>query len=459
MTLRLLGLLLAQAMAIGCVWWIGPRVWPDIDHISLLAMVLGAALCVVWAAWLNSSRRALRVLRWLRSDAPVAQAPEVAGAWGEAAHRMRRRLRALEQEAADHRGRLDEILSALQVSPNGVVLLDAQHRIEWCNQTAAHHFGIDADRDREQAIGHLVRDPAFTAYLAGRDYRQDVVMSGRLGSASRPIRLSVQLHPYGQGRMLLLSRDVTALEQAEAMRRDFVANVSHEIRTPLTVVSGFIETLQTLPLEDAERRRYLELMARQAQRMQTVVSDLLTLSRLEGSPAPDLADWIAVRTLVAQCEQEARGLSQALGSVDGGPAHRLRFPTAERLAQAGEIAGNPNELLSALSNLVGNALRYTPAGGTVAVDCEPLADGQLRLSVRDDGPGIGPEHIPRLTERFYRIDRSRSRETGGTGLGLAIVKHVAQRHGAQLQIDSALGKGSCFALVFPARRVRPAQEA
>jgi len=457
MTLRLLGLLMAQMLAIGSVWWIGPRIWPDIGHVSMLAMVLGADLCVVWIVWLNSSRRAVRVLRWLRSNAPLAEAPELGGAWGEAANRMRRRLRALEQEAADHRGRLQEILSALQVSPNGVVLLDAQHRIEWCNQTAAHHFGIDADRDREQAIGHLVRDPSFTAYLAGRDYKQDVVMSGRHGTASRPVRLSVQLHPYGQGRMLLLSRDVTAVEQAEAMRRDFVANVSHEIRTPLTVVSGFVETLQTLPLEAEERQHYLDLMARQAQRMQTVVSDLLTLSRLEGAPAPDLVDWTPVRTLVTQCEQEARGLSQALGGTDGSLAHQLQFPSAEQMAQAGEIAGNQNELLSALSNLVGNALRYTPPGGTVVVECGRLNDGQLRVSVRDNGPGIAPEHIPRLTERFYRVDRSRSRETGGTGLGLAIVKHVVQRHGAQLQVESTVGKGSCFALVFPARRIRALQ--
>ncbi|MEH3086793.1 MAG: phosphate regulon sensor histidine kinase PhoR [Xylophilus ampelinus] len=458
MSLRLLGLLLAQVLAIGSVWWASPRLWPRIGTDHALAIALAVALAVVWIAWLASSRRAAKVLRWLQSQAPAAEAPEVGGAWGEASNRMRRRLRLLEQEAADHRGRLQEILSALQVSPNGVVLLDAQHRIEWCNQTAAHHFGIDADRDREQAIGHLVRDPSFTAYLGGRDYSHDVVMAGRHGSPSRPVRLSVQLHPYGLGRMLLLSRDVTAVEQAEAMRRDFVANVSHEIRTPLTVVSGFVETLQTLPLAAEERRHYLDLMARQAQRMQTVVSDLLTLSRLEGSPAPDCTGWTPVRTLLTQCEQEARGLSQALGEVDGEMAHQLRFPSAEQAAQAGELAGNPSELLSALSNLVGNALRYTPAGGTVTVECERIAEGQLRLAVRDDGPGIAAEHLPRLTERFYRVDRSRSRETGGTGLGLAIVKHVAQRHGAQLQIESALGKGSCFALVFPAGRVRPAAE-
>ena len=249
---------------------------------------------------------------------------------------------------------------------------------------------------------------------------------------------------------MLLSRDVTALEQAEAMRRDFVANVSHEIRTPLTVVAGFIETLQTLPLKKPERDRYLDLMAQQSQRMQTLVDDLLTLSRLEGSPPPGVSEWTATSALFAQAGQEAEALSALVAPLHG---HKLSFEPGP----ACEIAGIRNEICSAVSNLVTNAVRYTPEAGTIRVAWTALPDGRGEFSVRDSGPGIAPEHLPRLTERFYRVDRSRSRESGGTGLGLAIVKHVVQRHGAELRIDSRPGNGSCFSIVFPAARVRMLQ--
>jgi two-component system phosphate regulon sensor histidine kinase PhoR len=261
--------------------------------------------------------------------------------------------------------------------------------------------------------------------------------------------LSVQLHPYGDGRRLLLSRDITALEQAEAMRRDFVANVSHEIRTPLTVLTGFVETLQTLPLDKVQRDKYLDLMAQQALRMQTLVSDLLMLSRLEGSPLPGTGEWVATPLLRHQLEQDARALS-AVPLNNTQTAHELEFDMPDDI----QIAGAFNELLSAMSNLVSNAIRYTPAGGEVRVRWKMLADGSAEFSVTDNGPGIAQELLPRLTERFFRVDRSRSRDTGGTGLGLAIVKHVAQRHGAELKIDSTPGKGSVFSIIFPAQRVR-----
>lgn len=394
-----------------------------------------------------------RLLRWLRSEqnadvpgvtANMASVP--GGVWGDMADRMRRLLKNRDRQYQESQARLNEFLSAMQASPNGVVLLDAQGRIEWCNQTAAQHFGFDARRDVMQHIANLVRDPAFTAYLSSGDFSADVTIPGGLSTPARPVRLSVHLHAYGNERRLLLSRDITALELAEAMRRDFVANVSHEIRTPLTVLSGFIETLQTLPLQEAERSRYLSLMAQQSQRMQTLVNDLLTLSRLEGSPLPDTAGWVGTGALLAQCEQEARALSALL--APGG--HRLEFDAGTVC----ELAGTHNELLSAMSNLASNAVRYTPPGGLIRVSWTLLDDGRGRFQVQDSGPGIASEHIPRLTERFYRIDRSRSRETGGTGLGLAIVKHVTQRHGAELQIESQLGQGSRFSIVFPATRVR-----
>jgi two-component system phosphate regulon sensor histidine kinase PhoR len=412
-----------------------------------LAGVAGglAGLAVSSLLWFGLDLwRGLKVARWLRA-ADLRRDLSVRGLWGEVADRARRALRAREQEVVDSQRRLQDFLAAIQASPNGVVLLDPQGRIEWCNQTAATQLGIDAQRDMLQLIGNLVRDPGFAAYYAARDPRRDIIVTGRESTASRPVRISVQLHPYGEGRQLLLTRDITALEQAETMRRDFVANVSHEIRTPLTVLTGFVETMQTLPLSQGEQVRYLDLMATQAHRMQTLVSDLLTLSRLEGSPLPAAGIHSPAAALLAHCEQEARALCAALGKQQ-----ELRFSPAP----AGEVAGSHSELLSALSNLVSNAVRYTPSGGAIDVGWQALADGRAVFSVRDTGPGIAPEHLPRLTERFYRVDRSRSRETGGTGLGLAIVKHVAQRHGAELKIESLPGAGSTFSIVFPAARLR-----
>ncbi len=415
-------------------WWLGGMP-------GAVAGVLAGGLC--WLAVDLASGR--RLLLWLRNGG-AGDPPAVRSIWGEAAERARRALRQRERTAEEAGQRLSAFLAAIQASPNGVVLLDVQGRIEWCNQTAADQLGIDPVRDLLQHVGNLLRDPAFADYNAAGDYGRDVVITARDSSPGRPVRLSLQLHPYGQGRKLLLARDVTALEQADAMRRDFVANVSHEVRTPLTVLAGFIETLQQLPLGEADRARYLTLMAQQAHRMQSLVSDLLTLSRLEGGPPPGVAEWAAAGGLMAQCEQDTRSLSAVLGK----DSHEFAFESEAGL----EVAGAAPELLSAMSNLASNAVRYTPVGGRVDVHWQRLPDGRAEFSVRDTGPGIPPEHLPRLTERFYRVDRSRSRETGGTGLGLAIVKHVAQRHGAELRIDSRPGEGSTFAIVLPAARVR-----
>ena len=414
-------------------WWLGA------DRGAELGLVAGSV------AWFTlETVRAARVLRWLRRD-DLGDAPSVGGLWGEAASRVRRAAAVREKRTEEAERRLDAFMEAIQRSPNGVVLLDARGRIQWCNETAAAHYGLDPARDLEQHIVNLVRDPDFAAFFGGRGGAEDVVVAAPGSSAARPRRLALRLHPYGEGRILLLSRDVTAMEQAELMRRDFVANVSHEIRTPLTVLSGFVETLQTLPLPPTEQQRYLDMMAQQAQRMQTLVSDLLTLSRLEGSPMPASSEWTLLAPLLAQCEQEARTVARSLGK-----ALELRV----RPAPAVTIAGAPTELLSAFSNLVTNAVRYTPAGGSVTVEAEVLDDGRLQMAVRDTGPGIAPEHLPRLTERFYRVDRSRSRDTGGTGLGLAIVKHVVQRHGGELRIESMPGVGSTFTILLPPVRIR-----
>jgi two-component system, OmpR family, phosphate regulon sensor histidine kinase PhoR len=419
---------------------------------------LGAGLLLGAFVWLLlDSIYMARLLNWLRTEqsnetpAVIATAlPFLPGLWGEFADRIRRLLKTRDQQYQESQARLEEFLAAIQASPSGVVLLDAQGCIEWFNETATQHFGFDAQRDVLQHIANLVREPAFNAYMASGNFLREVVIPGNFNSPARPVKLSVHMHAYGKGRKLLLSRDITAVEQAEAMRRDFVANVSHEIRTPLTVLSGFIETLQTLDLKEAERTRYLALMAQQSQRMQTLVSDLLTLSRLEGGPIPGANDWVYSSALFAQCEQETRALSSVLAPR----GQQLTFEPGPVC----EIAGIQTELYSAMSNLVSNAVRYTPEFGQVHVQWSLLDDGCGEFQVKDTGPGIAAEHLPRLTERFYRVDRSRSRETGGTGLGLAIAKHVAQRHGAELRIASRPGQGSCFSIVFPAARVRLCQQ-
>jgi two-component system phosphate regulon sensor histidine kinase PhoR len=240
----------------------------------------------------------------------------------------------------------------------------------------------------------------------------------------------------------VLTQDVTERERTEAMRRDFVANISHEIRTPLTVLAGFIETMDSLPLTEVERRRVLLLMGQQTDRMQALVADLLILAQLEGSPRPAAHRWVPVSELMNRARVDALALSAS--------RHALAFSGG---ADA-ELAGSDGELQSALGNLVNNAVRYTPEGGHIEVQWLWRADGGGELLVADTGPGIAREHLPRLTERFYRVDGSRSRDTGGTGLGLAIVKHVVQRHGGEIEIHSEVGKGSRFKLVFPAARVR-----
>jgi len=405
---------------------------------------LGAWLGGLWWALLQLGR-AHRLEAWFRQGA-TGEPPRLRGLWREVADRIRRVLRLREREVQTHVDRLQHFLGAIQASPNGVTLLDSEGRIEWCNSAASQHLGLHPERDLGQHVVHLVRDPAFSRYFQQSQHDNEVQMDGRSPSISQRVRLSAQLYPYGAGQLLLLTRDITALLQTEAMRRDFVANVSHEIRTPLAVLAGFVETLQSLPLPPEQQQQYLDLMAVQASRMQTLVNDLLTLSQLEGSPLPNPNEQVALQPFMAQIEVDARALSALQG--DGvTPAHALVF------AQTPEwnLMGSRRELHIAVSNLVSNAVRYTSAGGRIEVGWREQGD-ELVMAVRDTGPGIAPEHLPRLSERFYRVDHSRSRETGGTGLGLAITKHVAQRHGGAMRIESQLGVGSTFMLVLPGSR-------
>ena len=402
--------------------------------------VVGAVAGGVAGALLHALRetlRAHRLMQWLRQQHEGA-APRDAGFWGELGYRIERSVRLLERQVDVEHARLDHFLSAIEASPNGVMLLDANEQIEWCNSVAAGHFGIDPQRDRRQRVTNLVRAPAFVAYLQGGAFDEAVHITGAGAFGT----VSVLLRPYGEGQLLLLSQDITERERNDGMRRDFVANVSHEIRTPLTVLSGFIETLTTLSLTEVERKRVLELMSQQAQRMQTLVGDLLTLAQLEGSPPPTAERWVSVARLLTQVRADAEALSAG--------RHRIGVADMDDV----QIAGAEQELISALGNLANNAVRYTPAGGSIDLGWKLRADGAGELEVRDSGIGIAREHLSRLSERFYRVDGSRSRDTGGTGLGLSIVKHVAQRHGGEFEVSSEPGRGSSFRLVFPASRVR-----
>lgn len=408
----------------------------SVEHTALWRVLGGGAIGVAIAAMLDTAR-GYRLINWLRGS-QEQQAPRDAGFWGELGYRVERSIRLREQGLAQERLRLEQFLSAIEASPNGVLMLDQNDQIVWCNSVSADHFGLDPQRDRRQRITNLVRSPAFVAYLQQERFDEAVSFAKPRGDGM----LSVLLRPYGEGMKLVLSQDITDRERNEAMRRDFVANVSHEMRTPLTVLAGFIETMGNLPLTEVERKRVLELMGQQTQRMQTIVSDLLTLAQLEGSPRPAPDRWVALAPLLAQVEADARALS--------GGRHEVSVAAVGTV----EIAGAQSELLSAIHNLVSNAVRYTPDDGRIDVAWEVRADGSGELTVSDTGVGIAREHIPRLTERFYRVDGSRSRDTGGTGLGLSIVKHVVQRHGAELDIQSEPGKGSRFRLLFPAARVR-----
>jgi two-component system phosphate regulon sensor histidine kinase PhoR len=405
----------------------------------VIGLVSGAAwgwgaLSVALLATLGWHVRHLaRLERWLANPLP-GEVPEGQGIWDEvlaALHRLERDAAKREQGLADALARMRRAVQAL---PDGVVILDAANRIEWCNRTAEAQLQLDGRADLGQNIANLVREPEFVDYL--KTPQESFVRITR----GHSLALSLRLIPFGQSQKILLSRDVTQFERVDAMRRDFVANVSHELRTPLTVLVGFLETVRELKLDAQRQRDYLGMMQEQAARMQRIIDDLLTLSALDAAPPASSDKPVGVRPLLERLKSDAEALS--------GRKHTIQL----NIDMQSDLLGEETELSSAFGNLVSNAIRYTPAGGTVTLAWREGADG-ARFSVEDTGIGIEAEHIPRLTERFYRVDRSRSRETGGTGLGLAIAKRALARHEAILEIQSEPGKGSRFTARFPSRRL------
>lgn len=379
-----------------------------------------------------------RLRKYVIQDS-VENMPLPSGFWEEVFFRLQRLVRNLKQQIRTVEKQHDRFIEAFQASPNGILMLDDQDQIEWCNAIAERFFGLNFKRDVLQRINFLIRRPEFIQYLAKRQF-EDPLLLERMGVDGN-LSLMLQAFPFGQNRHLLLVQDVTDLQKADAMRRDFVANVSHEMRTPITVLMGFLETIHTLDLDKAQQDQYFEMMMSQAQRMKSLVEDLLTLANLEANTLPAPMQPINIPTLMALLKNDAEALSQG--------RHAFNFESTSSC----DLMGEDREILSAFSNLVSNAIRYTPDVGVVTARWSVNDLGQGEFSVTDTGPGIASEHLSRLTERFYRVDRSRSRDTGGTGLGLAIVKHIANRHQAQLIIESTPGKGSTFTLRFPKERV------
>jgi len=362
--------------------------------------------------------------------------PASDGFWGEVFDHLHRHRRATLHRRRELATLMVRSRRAVEALPYGVALLDGENRLVWCNESAQEQLSIDAVRDRGQPVQNFVRYPEFFEYLDSADLAQGVIL--RIGSS--PERsLAVQIVPVDEAARLLLSRDVTGAERVEAMRRDFVANVSHELRTPLTVLVGFLETIRDLELDASRVRDYTALMAPQAERMRRIIDDLLTLSSLEHAPAP-ARERVRVRNLLERVHGEGRALSKG--------RHRLSL----EIDGEHDLVGADSEIMSAFLNLVTNAIRYTPEGGEIRLVWHSSPEG-ASFSVTDTGIGVPPEHVQRLTERFYRVDRSRSRETGGTGLGLSIVKHALARHNAVLDIESEPGKGSSFTARFPATRL------
>ncbi|MFN5807800.1 MAG: phosphate regulon sensor histidine kinase PhoR, partial [Burkholderiales bacterium] len=326
--------------------------------------------------------------------------------------------------------------------PEGVIVLDRFQHVLWANRTAQQLLGIFGER---KPLHHFLREPAVLEML--EKAHQIGSPESHTSLSSLPDQLGrifeFRLHQSETGEQLLVFRDTTDVSRLDAMRRDFVANVSHEIRTPITVIAGFAETMLSIPCTEEQSQNYLQEILRQSGTMSRLVEDLLTLSSLENAMAPPKGNSIAVHTMLQSMSDEARVISAGRHEV----AVECQGPAA--------LEGASNEIESAIRNLITNAIRYTPEGGSIRITWR-VRDHEGWITVTDNGIGIAAEHLPRLTERFYRVDRGRSRAAGGTGLGLAIVKHVMNRHQGRIEISSQTGKGSQFSLVFPASRVHAA---
>ncbi|MGH8528635.1 MAG: phosphate regulon sensor histidine kinase PhoR [Nevskiales bacterium] len=379
-----------------------------------------------------------RLAEWLAGPEGV-EPPDSIGIWGTIFEELYQR----EQRKRRYANELTNVINDYQAStaalPDGAVVLDPTSHISWCNEAAITLLGLRMPQDLGQTVANLLRNPRFTAYLAAGQYLDEIVIPSPVDGQ---LALSLRVVPYGNGQRLMIARDVTRLQQMERVRRDFVANASHELRTPLTVLRGYLEMIEEESSEGpltAWRTQFGE-MRQQATRMSKIIEDLLKLARLESHDQSVRHEAVDVARMLRTIVEEARAMSKG--------QHQFQLE-----AQAGlYLLGHTSELHSVFSNLIFNAVQYTPRGGEILVRWWGDAEGAY-FSCRDTGIGIPAKHIPRLTERFYRVDAGRSRATGGTGLGLAIVKHALEHHDARLTIESAVGVGSTFSCHFPVSRL------
>lgn len=413
--------LAAYFAAVGLTGWALGVFWP--------ALAIASILIAVWhflKLW--DVLRQLTHRRWI----PI---PDGAGLWAELEGLLNRRQRESRHRKHLLLNMLRAYRQAFAALPDATVVLDRELRIQWFNEAATRLLGL-RQPDRGAQFTHLMRSPRVVEWLDAR--RTDEPLLDVPAPEDAALRLSLRLIPYAQGEWLLVARDISKLMHLEQVRRDFVANVSHELRTPLTVIHGYLDLFE--PDDDPAMAPVIEEMRRQSQRMAQIVEDLLTLSRLEAQDRP-AEETVNLRSQLSTLRREAEALSQGRHAV-------VLMDEADC-----DLYGSPKDLHSAFSNLVSNAIRYTPAGGTITLRADSGPD-RFAFSVSDTGPGIPAQHLPRITERFYRVSTSRSRDSGGTGLGLSIVKHVLNLHQARLEIESEVGKGSTFRCVFgPARMV------
>ncbi|WP_263081248.1 phosphate regulon sensor histidine kinase PhoR [Endozoicomonas sp. Mp262] len=414
---------------------IGTFIGWGLGHV-LLGITLVLAVYLLW-----SLSQLFRLLTWLEKTAvSELEPPESRGLWGaifDGIYRIQKRQKGSHERLQGVIDRIQESTAALE---DGIVMADNNGGLEWWNRAAGDLLGLKMPGDRGQLLTNLVRDPSFLDYFDSGRYEEAIELASPVNT-ERQLQINITI--YGMGSRLLFIRDITRINQLETMRKDFVANVSHELRTPLTVIAGYLETL--LDNADIEESlspmwcKALKRMQQQSARMKNLVADLLLLSRLESATSCE-SNPVKLEELLNQVADDARSLS---GSDD----HEITLEGVKGIY----LKGSQSELRSALSNLVFNAVRYTQAGGVIHIGVK-VKNQECCISVEDNGVGIDPVHIPRLTERFYRVDKGRSLESGGTGLGLAIVKHVLLRHDGWLTISSHPGQGSCFICHFPENR-------
>ncbi|EGQ7819992.1 phosphate regulon sensor histidine kinase PhoR [Vibrio parahaemolyticus] len=396
-------------------------------------LLAATALQLVWHL-----HNQVRLSSWLWDEKRLTP-PSGSGNWESlfnGLYRLQQRQRRKRKELTNLIRRFRNGAESL---PDAVVVFRAEGNIVWCNRLAQHLLGFHWPEDSGQPISNLIRTPDFIKYLNKKDFSEPLEMRSPLNVERM---LELRIVPYTEGEHLMVVRDVSQLKQLEGMRRNFFANVSHELRTPMTVLQGYLEMTEDPDMIVGPMwTKAHGVMTEQLNRMNSLVNQLLTLSKIEAAPMHELEDVVNVPAMLEVLEKEAISLS-------GDDQHKLTFDVDTSL----RVLGDDDQLRSAISNLVYNAVKYTPPGANIHVRWYQTAQGAC-LEVEDSGDGIEPQHLHRLTERFYRVDKARSRDTGGSGLGLAIVKHALSHHDSHLEIQSKVGVGSKFSFVLPSRLV------